>query len=180
MTHTTPAQERYTRFSCPNPACARCNRCDEGNRAYRAWTGTHKHIARPRCTACGRECSAREGTLLAERAELRLEVAHRVREPARAHAGEVALVDGAATMEVVGRELGKLFPGKAIVFHNDEIWRGRLGDIDRVVEHHIHDDLRAGLARGSRAPPPERRRRDSERGATHQAASTVYTSECEF
>ena len=65
MTQTTPAQERYTRFSCPNPACARFNRRGEGNIAPRAWTGTHKHIERLRCTACGRVFSEREGTLLA-------------------------------------------------------------------------------------------------------------------
>ena len=65
MTQTTPAQERYTRFSCPNPACARFNRRDEENSAHRAWTGTHQHIERLRCTACGREFSEREGTLLA-------------------------------------------------------------------------------------------------------------------
>ena len=65
MTQMTPAQESYTRFSCPNPACASFHRCDEGNIAHRAWTGTHKHIERLRCTACGREFSEREGTLLA-------------------------------------------------------------------------------------------------------------------
>jgi hypothetical protein len=65
MTQTTPAQERYTRFSCPNPACVQFHRCGEGNRAPRAWTGTHKHIERLRCTACGRAFSARAGTLLA-------------------------------------------------------------------------------------------------------------------
>jgi IS1 family transposase len=65
MTQTTPAQERYTRFSCPNPACVQFNRCGEDNIAHRAWTGTHKHIERLRCTACGRAFSEREGTLLA-------------------------------------------------------------------------------------------------------------------
>jgi hypothetical protein len=65
MTQMTPAQERYTRFSCPNPACARFNRCGEGNIVHRAWTGTHKHIERLRCTACSGEFSEREGTLLA-------------------------------------------------------------------------------------------------------------------
>jgi IS1 family transposase len=64
MTQTTPAQERYTRFSCPNPACAGFNRPGEGNIAHRSWTGTHKHIERLRCTTCGREFSEREGTLL--------------------------------------------------------------------------------------------------------------------
>ena len=65
MTLTTPVQERYTRFSCPNPQCAQCNRPGEGNIAHRSWTGTHKHIERLRCTACDREFSEREGTLMA-------------------------------------------------------------------------------------------------------------------
>jgi transposase-like protein len=65
MILTTPAPERYTRFSCPNPHCARFNRPDEGNIAHRSWTGTHKHIERLRCTTCGREFSEREGTLMA-------------------------------------------------------------------------------------------------------------------
>jgi IS1 family transposase/transposase-like protein len=65
MTQTTPAQERYPRFSCPNPQCAQFNRLGEGNIAHRSWTGTHKHIERLRCTACDREFSEREGTLMA-------------------------------------------------------------------------------------------------------------------
>src|SRR5437870_4734452 len=65
MILTTPAQERYTRFSWPNPHGARFNRPGEGNIAHRSWTGTHKHIERLRCTACDRECSEREGTLMA-------------------------------------------------------------------------------------------------------------------
>ena len=65
MIPTTPAPERYTRFSCPHPQCARFNRPGEGNIAHRSWTGTHKHIERLRCTACDREFSEREGTLMA-------------------------------------------------------------------------------------------------------------------
>ena len=65
MTLTTPAQERYTRFSCPNPHCVQFNRPGEGNIAHRSWTGTHKHIERLRCTTCDREFSEREGTLMA-------------------------------------------------------------------------------------------------------------------
>jgi hypothetical protein len=65
MTLTTPVQERYTRFSCPHPHCAQFNRPDAGNIAHRSWTGTHKHIERLRCTACDREFSEREGTLMA-------------------------------------------------------------------------------------------------------------------
>jgi hypothetical protein len=65
MTLTTPVQERYTRFSCPNPHCAQFNRPGEGNIAHRSWTGTHKHIERLRCTACDREFSERAGTLMA-------------------------------------------------------------------------------------------------------------------
>jgi transposase-like protein len=65
MILTTPAPESYTRFSCPNPHCARFNRPNEGNIAHRSWTGTHQHIERLHCTACGREFSEREGTLMA-------------------------------------------------------------------------------------------------------------------
>src|SRR6516165_11576984 len=65
MTLTTPVQESYTRFSCPNPHCAQFNRPGEGNIAHRSWTGTHKHIERLRCMACDREFSEWEGTLMA-------------------------------------------------------------------------------------------------------------------
>jgi IS1 family transposase len=65
MTRTTPAPERYTRCSCPHPHCAQFNRPGEGNIAHRSWTGTHQHIERLRCTACDREFSEREGTLMA-------------------------------------------------------------------------------------------------------------------
>jgi transposase-like protein len=65
MTPTTPAQEKYTPFSCPNPHCAQFNRPGAGNIAHRSWTGRHKHIERLRCTACDREFSEREGTLMA-------------------------------------------------------------------------------------------------------------------
>jgi aspartate carbamoyltransferase regulatory subunit len=62
MMQTTPAPDRYTRFSCPNPRCAWFNQPGEGNIPHRSWTGTHKHIERLRCTACDREFSDREGT----------------------------------------------------------------------------------------------------------------------
>jgi IS1 family transposase len=65
MTQTTPAPQRYTRFSCPNPQCTCFNRPGTGNIVHRSWTGTHKHIERLRCTACDREFSEREGTLMA-------------------------------------------------------------------------------------------------------------------
>jgi IS1 family transposase/transposase-like protein len=65
MTQTTPAPQRYTRFSCPNPQCPCFNRPGAENIVHRSWTGTHKHIERLRCTACGREFSEREGTLMA-------------------------------------------------------------------------------------------------------------------
>jgi IS1 family transposase len=65
MISTTPAPERYTRFSCPNPQCARFHRPGEGHIAHRSWTGTHQHIERLCCTACDREFSEREGTLMA-------------------------------------------------------------------------------------------------------------------
>ena len=65
MIPMTPAQERYTTFSCPNPDCQQFNRSNAGNSGHRSWTGKHKHIERLRCTACDREFSEREGTLMA-------------------------------------------------------------------------------------------------------------------
>ena len=65
MTLTTPAQERYIRFSCPKPQWAQFNRPGAGNIAHRSWTGAHQHIERLRCTVCDREFSEREGTLRA-------------------------------------------------------------------------------------------------------------------
>jgi len=65
MIQTTPAQDRYTRFSCPNPRCAWFNQPGKGHGTHRSWTGTRKPIARLLCTACDREFSAREGTLMA-------------------------------------------------------------------------------------------------------------------
>jgi hypothetical protein len=64
MTLPTPAQQRYTRFSCPNPHCARFNCPGAGNIVHRSWTGKSKHIERLCCTVCGREFSEREGTLM--------------------------------------------------------------------------------------------------------------------
>lgn len=65
MIPTTPAQEKYTKFSCPNSDCKQFNRPNAGNIGHRSWTGKHQHIERLRCTACGREFSEREGTLMA-------------------------------------------------------------------------------------------------------------------
>jgi IS1 family transposase len=65
MIPTTPAQESYTRCSCPNPQCGQFNRPGTGNIVHRSWTGQHKHIERLRCTVCSREFSEREGTLMA-------------------------------------------------------------------------------------------------------------------
>jgi len=65
MTQTTPVQDTYTRFSCPNPQCRQFNRPGEGNIVHRSWTDKHKHIERLRCTVCTQEFSARAGTLMA-------------------------------------------------------------------------------------------------------------------
>src|SRR5215211_3941362 len=65
MILTTPAPERYTRFSCPNPYCAQFNRPGTGHIRHRSWTGKDKHIERLRCTVCGCEFSERAGTLMA-------------------------------------------------------------------------------------------------------------------
>ena len=65
MIRTTPAPERYTRFSCPNPHCAQFNRPGPDHIAHRSWTGKARDIERLRCTLCHREFSEREGTLMA-------------------------------------------------------------------------------------------------------------------
>jgi hypothetical protein len=65
MILTTPAQERYRRFSCPNPACRLCNQPNADNVVHRSWTGKHKHIERLRCTICGCEFAERQGPLMA-------------------------------------------------------------------------------------------------------------------
>jgi IS1 family transposase/transposase-like protein len=65
MIPMAPAQERYTTFSCPNPDCRQFNRPNTGHIGHRSWTGKHQHIERLRCTACDREFSEREGTLMA-------------------------------------------------------------------------------------------------------------------
>src|SRR5216683_1391659 len=65
MISMTPAQVRYTTFSCPNPDCTQFNRSNVDTIVHRSWTGKHKHIERLRCTACEHEFSEREGTLMA-------------------------------------------------------------------------------------------------------------------
>lgn len=65
MIPTTPARDRYTPFSCPNPGCAWFNRPGVGNIAHRAWTGKRQQIERLRCMVCTHEFSEREGTLMA-------------------------------------------------------------------------------------------------------------------
>jgi len=65
MISTTPAQARYTTFSCSNPDCTQFNRSNVDTIVHRSWTGKHKHIERLRCTACDHEFSEREGTLMA-------------------------------------------------------------------------------------------------------------------
>ena len=39
MIPMTPAQERHTTFSCPNPDCQQFNRPNAGNIGHRSWTG---------------------------------------------------------------------------------------------------------------------------------------------
>ena len=65
MIPMTPAHESSTTCSCPNPEGQPCHRPNAGNRGHRAGTGKHKHLERLRGTACDRECSEREGTLMA-------------------------------------------------------------------------------------------------------------------
>jgi hypothetical protein len=77
MTLTTPAPERYPRFSCPNPPCVWCNRPGTGTIAHRSWTGKAQHRERLRCTVGGREFSERAGPLMA-RSKLPIETVERL------------------------------------------------------------------------------------------------------
>ncbi len=65
MAPTTPDEDKYSKFSCPNPECSVFNRIDQGNITHRSWTGKDKQIERLRCCVCGKEFSEREGTLMA-------------------------------------------------------------------------------------------------------------------
>ena len=65
MTPTTPVEAKYTKFSCPNPACSMFNQPGQGNIVHRSWTGRNKGIERLRCILCQREFSQRQGTLMA-------------------------------------------------------------------------------------------------------------------
>ncbi len=66
MTPTTPGKEKYTQFSCPNPACSVFNHPGQGNLSHRSWTGKDKHIERLVCGVFGRGFSERKGTLMEE------------------------------------------------------------------------------------------------------------------
>lgn len=65
MTPTPVVEEQYSRFSCPNQACATFNHVGGGNIRHRSWSGSGGQIERLRCTRCGQEFSERAGTLMA-------------------------------------------------------------------------------------------------------------------
>jgi len=65
MTPTTPGEDKYSQFSCPNPECSLFYQSGQGNITHRSWTGKYKHIERLRCDVCRSEFSEREGTLMA-------------------------------------------------------------------------------------------------------------------
>jgi IS1 family transposase len=64
MIPTTPAQDQYRQYSCPNPGCGQFNRPGAGHIVHRSWTGKDKRIERVRCTQCRQEFSERRGTLM--------------------------------------------------------------------------------------------------------------------
>jgi hypothetical protein len=65
MIPTMPAQDSYTRLSCPHPDCRLFKQPSAGNIVHHSWTGRRTHIERLQCTVCDREFSEREGTLMA-------------------------------------------------------------------------------------------------------------------
>lgn len=64
MLPTTPGEEKYNEFACPNPACSYFNVFAQSNITHRSWTGKNKDIHRLRCLGCGKEFSERCGSLL--------------------------------------------------------------------------------------------------------------------
>ena len=65
MIPTTPDEDKYSKFSCPNPDCSLFNQTGKGNIGHRSWTGKDKDIERLRCMVCKKEFSERSGTLMA-------------------------------------------------------------------------------------------------------------------
>lgn len=65
MAPTTPGEDKYSQFSCPNPVCSLFNQMGQGNITHRSWTGQDKQIERLRCRVCEKEFSERAGTLMA-------------------------------------------------------------------------------------------------------------------
>ena len=62
---TTPEEDKYSKFSCPNPDCSLFNQTGKGTISHRSWTGKAKDIERLRCRVCKQEFSERAGTLMA-------------------------------------------------------------------------------------------------------------------
>lgn len=153
MTLTTPAQQSYTRFSCPNPQCARFNRPGEGNIAHRSWTGAHKHIERLRCTACSREFSEREGTLMA-RSKLPEETVIRLVKCQRGGVCDEGTADiGAVDLKTVHR-FQRVAAQRAEAHHrqsvqNLEVQGVQLDEAHSNLRPHRVEWVHTALARGS-------------------------------
>lgn len=64
MTPTPVLEGQYSRFCCPNQACADFNVAGGGNIRHRSWGGSLGHIERLRCVRCGQEFSECCGTLM--------------------------------------------------------------------------------------------------------------------
>ena len=138
MTRTTPAPERYTRCSCPNPHGAQCNQPGEGHIAPRSWTGTHQHIERLRCTACDREFSEREGTLMA-RSKLPEETVERLLKCQRWGVCDAGSADSCAVALTTVQRLQSVAARRAETHHRQVV---RAVDVPGVQLDAAHATLR--------------------------------------
>ena len=134
MTLTTPAPDSYPRCSCPHPPCVWCNRPGTGTIAPRSWPGKAQHIERVRCTVCGREFSARAGTLMA-RSTLPRETVERLGQCQRwGVCDEGTAASCAVALQTVHR-VQRVAPPRASTHHQHAVPQVEVTGVQRAAAH---------------------------------------------